>query len=44
LGLTTDECTTDRVFLYTYDDIKYGTDALTYTQEYSTYQEAILSI
>ena len=28
LGLTTDECQTDRVFLYTYDDVYYGYDPL----------------
>lgn len=28
LGLTTDECQTDRVFLYTYDDMYYGYDPL----------------
>ena len=28
LGLTVDECNTDRVFLYTYDDMYYGYDPL----------------
>ena len=28
LGLTVDECQTDRVFLYTYDDVYYGYDPL----------------
>ena len=28
LGLTTDECSTDRVFLYSYDDLYYGYEML----------------
>ena len=37
LGLTTDECQTDRVFLYTYDDVYFGYDALAEKEAYNEY-------
>jgi hypothetical protein len=33
LGLTTDECSTDRVFLYTYDNIQFGYNPETQVDE-----------
>jgi len=44
LGLTTDECTTDRVFLYTYDDMYYGWDPLEKLDEYRDYHAEYINI
>ena len=44
LGLTTDECTTDRVFLYTYDDMYYGYDPLNNLSEYEQYHAEYTAI
>jgi len=44
LGLTTDECKTDRVFLYTYDDMYYGYDPLGELDNYMEYHNRYTAI